>query len=276
MKKQGKGNPAMTTLRLWTILCVGYLLVACAAGGPTTTTEESGEAGRAPTATTLSAVTDGDAALPGPEAVVERYLSAWQAAPAGNERLTYLGSDLQSLVEAGRPLSSISGLQEAPERFEVELVEGVLPEQTLVRAVLHYPDGPVMRSFVLAEEEAEWRIVGISSPETDQPYPPAPRGVVDAFLSAYQLGMSDDQTQRFLSGFRQADLPAGGIAELLELEGPLSEYVIESTTLQEDRSEATVRVSLGHEGQEEPRLFRLVQEDGVLGTGWYIAEVTRP
>lgn len=108
-----------------------------------------------------------------------------------------------------------------------------------------------------------------SVPPTPEGYPATPEDVVYTFLTTYQENPSD--MYRFTTQEFQAQLPAGGINELLKFDNTLEGFLFESGSNLE-AGNAMVNANVQMSGTSSNRIFYLVQQDGM----WLINQVEIP
>jgi hypothetical protein len=96
---------------------------------------------------------------------------------------------------------------------------------------------------------------------TPEGYPTTPEDVVYFFLTFYQE--DPNQMFQYVSPGLQAQIPAGGIAELLQFEGVLEGFVLQSGSSGEMPGTAVVSVALQVNGQPTQRSFYLVTLDNL-------------
>ncbi|NPV56637.1 MAG: hypothetical protein HPY76_08210 [Anaerolineae bacterium] len=101
-------------------------------------------------------------------------------------------------------------------------------------------------------------------------YPQTAEGVVGAFLNAYS--QDNEAMLQYLSPAAQASLPAGGPAALLDFDGSLNGFLIQSASVVPDPATASVVVVVEMKGKTGAREFQLSQSGG----RWAIDSVIDP
>lgn len=91
-------------------------------------------------------------------------------------------------------------------------------------------------------------------------YPDTPEGVVLAFLNAYQE--DPEQMSRYLSRAWLGLLPESGGASLLEIDGDLEGFAIQSAAVSLEPPGAVIVTGIQAGGVETLRRFTLGKEDG--------------
>lgn len=93
------------------------------------------------------------------------------------------------------------------------------------------------------------------SPDTASDYPDSPEGVVRDFLIAYQEGTDD------LAQYVMGSLDNSGAVELLDINGMMMGFLIQSASVRPDPPGATIEVGISLGNEEVVRVFNLTKID---------------
>jgi len=260
------------------LLLLTFVLTACLPkpAKPATPTKSTQAQAAAPTPPPPPAdVSTPGAGMPNPSEDVKKVLSACltllQADANNAQAQEYFTQALKGRVSAGTPVSAILALQAPFNSFELSGVT-FSPDgkQAIVQATLVGATSTVRR-FVLVTEGEQWKIQLVETADAPIEYPTTPEGVVQMFLAAYQ--QAPDQMTIFLTPNLIAKIPAGGsVGDLLQLNGPVEGFVIESASASGNASGAALIVSLRAGGADAMRIFGLVQNNGL----WQIDTIELP
>lgn len=124
---------------------------------------------------------------------------------------------------------------------------------------------PTPSSLPAAQVSPEAEVTEVSSE-----YPDTAEGVVSAFLDAYS--QDNESMLEFLSPFALASLPEAGPAALLNFDGHLQGFFIQSATVVPEPPAALVEVIVDVDGKTGAREFQLSQSVG----RWVIDTVIDP
>lgn len=99
---------------------------------------------------------------------------------------------------------------------------------------------------------------GDSTAQEEGDYPTTPEGVVQAFLNAYQE--EPDQMVQYLSQGQQAQSPEEDGTNLLQVEGDIDGFAVQSAAVSVDPPGAVIVVAIQTGGTEALRRFSLTKE----------------
>lgn len=258
----------------WIMVLTVFALVLAACGGaaPAAPAESGGqkatEVATPPPPPAPDQAQAGSAAnVPDPKQAVNKvmqdYLTAMQGDLGGQAAQGLLTKSMQDKVTAGASMASLLGVQNAYSSFELsDITFSPEGKQAIVEATLNYAESPARRRFVLVSTEDVWKIQMIEAvdAQSQAQYPDKPEDVVQQFLAAYQ--QAPDQMKRYVSAEMLTKISEGGMADVLQLNGPVEGYIIQSASVSNDPPQAAVTVNLRAGGVDSTRIFFLAAPNG--------------